>query len=48
MNWSYQKSKLLGIHLEKKMKPWLIYQHINKKKLAKTVILLQEFVITQL
>ena len=35
VNWSYQNSKTACNSSWKKTKPWLLYQHINKKKASK-------------
>ena len=46
VNWNYQKSKTIWNLSCRKTQFWLLYQHINKKKLAKIVKQLQEFAIT--
>ena len=42
---NYQKSKLLGIHLEGRLN-LILCQHINKRKPAENTISVQEFPIT--
>ena len=46
LNWNYHKSKTAWNSSWRKTKVWLLYQHINKKSLAKNVTILQNFAIT--